>query len=86
VQTPALAPTAPANPVCFYSAVKRSVVCASPVVRYPSPNCDQAKIGKGIARADSVLVLCRRYPGSSVSGTRGLGDRGEHSELPQFRW
>jgi len=57
-------------PCAFYPALKRSTCCASSVVRCSSTNCDKAKIGKSIPRADLVLFLCRRNAGSLVNGTR----------------
>jgi hypothetical protein len=46
-------------------AIKRSVVCASPVVRYPSPNCDQAKARRSAQAADFVQTHCSRPLGRS---------------------
>jgi hypothetical protein len=43
-------------PWALYPAVKRSVVCASPVLRYPSPNRHRTKTGTSRTRAGSTLI------------------------------
>ena len=69
-------------PWSLYPAIKRSMSRASPVLRNSSPNCDEAKNGKSIPRADSLLLWCRRY----ADDTRPRSDRGDHPEPPPLRW
>jgi hypothetical protein len=54
-------------PCVFYPAIKRSVVCALSFVRCSSTNCDEAKTGKSITKADSAPVWRDRYAKSSVT-------------------
>jgi hypothetical protein len=60
-------------PCAFYPALKRSMSRASPVVRRSSINCDQAKIGKSITKADSSSISCIRYAGSLVTSRAACG-------------
>ena len=43
-------------PCAFYPAIKRSVVCASPVLRYPSPNRHRTKTRTSRTRAGSARI------------------------------
>jgi hypothetical protein len=68
----------------FYLAIARSAVCAPPILRGPSPNCDQTKTRSRISAAHSVQVRCSRHAdslvyerascvaGSTEAGTREL--------------
>jgi len=68
-QASALSHDRPPRTLRFYPAIKRSTFPASPVLRYTSQECDRTKTENSTTRADSVLVLCSRYAGSSVNGT-----------------
>jgi hypothetical protein len=43
-------------PCALYPAIKRSVVCASPVLRYPSPNRHRTKTRTSMTRAGSAWI------------------------------
>jgi len=47
-------------PCAFYPALKRSVVCASPVLCYPSPNCDRRKVKPTAPVVNSEQIRCGR--------------------------
>lgn len=81
-------------PWSLYPAIKRSVVCASPLLRYPSPNCDQAKARRSAQAADFVQTHCSRYADhgsvarASCSPNRprqGCRSRGRRTGCSQIR-
>ncbi len=47
-------------PCALYPAIKRSVVCASPVLRYPSPNRDRRKDKPTAPTVNSEQIRCGR--------------------------
>jgi hypothetical protein len=56
----------------LYPAIKRSVVRALSVLRYPSPNCDQAKARRSAQAADFVQTHCSRYADHWVGRPRAM--------------
>jgi hypothetical protein len=61
VQTNTCDQNRPAAPRGFYLAIARSAVCAPPILRCPSPNCDQTKTRSRISAALSVQVRCSLF-------------------------
>jgi hypothetical protein len=47
-------------PCALYPALKRLVVCASPVLRYPSPNCDRRKDKPTAPAVNFEQIRCGR--------------------------
>jgi hypothetical protein len=64
-------------PWALYPAIKRSVVCASPVLRYPSPNCDRRKDKPTVPAVNSEQIRCGQCA--------GLYDRSRFARLPRLR-
>ena len=51
----------------FILPIARSAVCASPILRCPSPNCGRKKDRSSIPAVDSAQVRCGRYAESLVT-------------------
>jgi hypothetical protein len=72
-------------PWSLYPAIKRSVVCTSPVLRYPSPNCDQAKARRSAQAADFVQTHCSRYADHWVGRLRVMFAKSTEARMQEPR-
>jgi len=61
------------------------LVCASPALRYPSPNCDQGKARRSAQAADFVLIHCSRSVDDSVDRSRVMFAKSTEARMQEPR-